>query len=100
MQDITRLQIETMDQIMDAGEEQIKAPNPMTRAPEAMLSKLRSLPGLPAGTWPSSDAFPMGPMNPFQFWTQLAEWQKASAEAMAFWVKGGRPADAGGLRRR
>ena len=101
MQDITKLQIETMDQIMDAWEKQIKAPNPMTRAPEAMLSKLRSLPGLPAGTWPSSDAFPMGAMNPFQFWKQLAEqWQKASVEAMTFWVKGGRPADAGGPRRR
>ena len=86
IQSITKLQIETMDQIMDAWEEQIKAPNPMTRAPAAILSKLRSLPGFsPAGTWPSSDAFPMGAMNPFQFWTQLAEqWQKASAEAMTF----------------
>jgi hypothetical protein len=102
IQSITKLQIETMDQIMDAWEEQIKAPNPMTRAPAAILSKLRSLPGFsPAGTWPSSDAFPMGAMNPFQFWTQLAEqWQKASAEAMTFWAKGGRSADAGGPRRR
>jgi predicted O-linked N-acetylglucosamine transferase (SPINDLY family) len=101
MQSITKLQIEIMDQIMDAWEEQIKAPNPM-RSPAAMLSKLRAFPGLsPAGTWPSSDAFPMGAMNPIQFWTQLAEqWQKASAEAMTFWAKGGRPADTGGSRRR
>jgi hypothetical protein len=38
-----------MDQMMDAGEEQIKSPNPMT-APSAMLSKLKSLSGAsPAG---------------------------------------------------
>jgi len=39
---------------MDVWEEQIKSPNPMT-APSAMLSKLKSLPGVPAGTWPNAD---------------------------------------------
>src|SRR6266481_1993894 len=43
------MQIQMMDQMMDAGEEQIKSPNPMT-APSAMLSKLKSLSGAsPAG---------------------------------------------------
>src|SRR5215831_18259446 len=45
MQSITKLQIQTMDQIMDAWEEQIKTPNPMTTSPAAMLSKLKSWPG-------------------------------------------------------
>src|SRR5215813_4793127 len=44
------MQIQTMDQMMDAWEEQIKSP--MTGSPSAMLSKLRSLPSVSsAGTW-------------------------------------------------
>src|SRR6266496_3217509 len=39
MQSITKMQIQMMDQMMDAWEEQIKSPNP-----SAMLSKLKSLP--------------------------------------------------------
>jgi hypothetical protein len=101
MQSIAKLQIETMDRIMDAWEEQIKAPSPMTVSPAAMLSKLQSFPGFsPAGMWAGPDASQMAAMNPFQFWTQMAEqWQKASADAMAFWTTGGRPPDAGGSRR-
>ena len=49
LQSITKMQIQMMDQLMDAWEEQIKSPNPLT-APSAMLSKLKSLPGVPAGT--------------------------------------------------
>jgi len=64
MQSITKMQIQTMDQMMDAWEEQIKSPNPT-----AMLSKLKSLPGFAT--------------NPMQFWMQWAEqWQKAWADAM------------------
>jgi hypothetical protein len=45
----------------------------------------------PAGSWPNADALPMAVMNPMQFWIQLAEqWQKACADAMSFWAKGGR----------
>jgi hypothetical protein len=45
-------------------------------------------------------AFPMAAANPFQFWIQLAEqWQKAWADAMAFWVKAGKQHDAVGPRR-
>src|SRR5260221_78206 len=51
LQSITKMQIQMMDQMMDAWEEQIRSPNPMT-APSAMLSKLKSLPSVsPAGTW-------------------------------------------------
>ena len=84
LQSITKMQIQTMNQMMDAWEEQIKSPNPMTASPSAMLSKLKSLPSFsPAGTWPNADAFQMAAMNPMQFWMQWAEqWQKAWAEAM------------------
>src|SRR5499425_2151866 len=66
LQSITKMQIQMMDQLSDAWEEQIKSPNPMT-APSAMLSKLKSLPGVPAGTWPNADALAGAAMNPMQF---------------------------------
>ena len=101
MQSITKMQIQMMDHIMDAWEEQIKSPNPMT-APSAMLSTLKSLPGIsPAGTWPNAEAFSQAAMNPMQFWIQLAEqWRKPWTEAMAFWAKAGRPLDGLGQGRR
>jgi hypothetical protein len=102
IQSLTKLQIETMDRIMDVWEEQIKAPNPMAGPPGALLSKLKSMQGgSPAGTWPTADMLNMGGANPFQFWMQFAEqWQKASADAMAFWSKGVAPPPGGGPRRR
>ena len=55
MQSITKMQIQTMDQVMDAWEEQIRSPNPMAGS-SAMMSKLKSLPGLgPAGSDPVVD---------------------------------------------
>jgi hypothetical protein len=94
LQSVTKMQIQMMDHMMDAWEEQIESPNPMT-APSAMLSKLKPLPSVsPAGTWPNADAFSLVAMNPLQFWIQLAEqWQKAWADAMAFWAKAGRSLD-------
>jgi len=89
MQSITKMQIQTMDQMMDAWEEQIKSPNPMTASPSAMLLTLKPLPSIsPAGSWPNADTFQMAAMNPMQFWMQVADqWQKACTDAMAFWVK-------------
>ena len=101
LQSVTKMQIQMIDHMMDAWEEQIKSPNPMT-VPSAMLSKLKSLPGIsPAGTWPNADAFSQAAMNPMQFWIQLAEqWQRPWTEAMAFWAKAGRPLDGLEQRRR
>jgi hypothetical protein len=89
MQTVTEMQIKTMDHLMDAWEEQLKLPNPMTASPSAILSKLKSLPGFgPSGSWPSPDAFQMATMNPLQFWMQFAEqWQKS----WTFWAKAGKP---------
>jgi hypothetical protein len=101
LQSVTKMQIQMMDHIMDAWEEQIKSPNPMT-APSAMLSTLKSLPSVsPAGAWPNADAFSLAAMNPMQFWIQLAEQcQKAWADVMTFWAKAGRPLDGLGQGRR
>jgi hypothetical protein len=87
LQSITKMQIQMMDQLMDAWEEHIKSPNPMT-APSAMLSKLKSLPGTrSSGSWPNADAFAGAAMNPMHFWVQLAEqWQKTWADAMGVGV--------------
>lgn len=93
MQSIAEMQIKAMDQTMDAWEEHLKLPNPMTASPSAMLSKLTSLPGVsPAGAWPGAEAFQKAAMNPMQFWMQFAEqWQKAWTETMTFWGKAGKP---------
>jgi hypothetical protein len=94
MQRVTETQIKTMDQMMDAWEDQLKLPNPMRASPSAMLSKMSSLPGFgSAGNWPSPDAFQKMAMNPWQFWTQFAEqWQKSWADTCALWTaQGGKP---------
>ena len=82
MQTVTKTQIQMMDQMMDAWEEQIKSPNP-----SAMLSKLKFLSGPgPVGSWPHLGD--MSTMNPMQFSMQFVEqWQKVWSDAMAFWTK-------------
>jgi hypothetical protein len=79
LQNITKMQIETLDdRMMDAWEEQIKSPNP-----SAMLSKLKSL--------PSFGSAGMAASNPLQFYMQFAEQsQKAWADAAGFWSKAGK----------
>jgi hypothetical protein len=87
IENITKMQNQTMDRILDAWEEQIKSPNS-----SAMLSKLNSLPSFgPAGSWINANASgtPMASLNPMQFYVQFAEqWQKACTDAMAFWGTG------------
>jgi len=89
MQSIAKMQIQAMDQMMDAWEEQLKLP---TTAPTtAMLSKLKSLPGSgQTAIWPGASAFQTG--NPMQFWMQFAEQsQKAWQDMMTLWTKTGEP---------
>jgi hypothetical protein len=68
-QSITKMQIQTMDHMMGAGEEQIKLPNPKTVSPSALLSKLkpycRSLTRLALGR--TGRLFQMAAMTPSQF---------------------------------
>jgi hypothetical protein len=81
IQSIIKMQIQTMDQIMDAWEQQIKSPNPS----QPILAKLKSFPSLGAvDAW--SSASQMASMNPLQIYMQFAEqWQKACADAMSHW---------------
>jgi hypothetical protein len=101
MQNIAKMQIGTIDQMMDAWEEQIKSPNAAAGFPSMMLSKLKSLPSLgPAGRWPNAGALQAAALNPMQFWMQWAEqWQNAWTDGMAFWEKAGKSFDGIGLRR-
>ena len=85
MQTLTKTQIQMMDQMMDAWEEQIKSPNP-----SAMLSNLKSLSSLgPAGSWPNLGD--LSTTNPMQFSMQFVEqWQKVGSDSMSFWTKAAR----------
>jgi hypothetical protein len=91
LQNLTEMQIKTMDQMMDAWEEQLKLPNPAS--PSAMLSKLKSSSGTP-GSWPAADAFQMGVTSPLQFWMSFAgQWQKAWTDMMTTWTKAGKSSE-------
>ena len=89
LQSIAEIQIKTMDQLMDAWEEQIKLPNPMTASPSAMLSKLKSFSGFAStGSGLSVEDFQKAATNPMQLWMQLAEqWQRTWTDAMGLWNK-------------
>ena len=96
LQSITKLQIQTMDRMMDAWEEQLKSP---MGSPSAMLSKLQSMPSMsPIGTWPTGEAVQPAATNPLQVWMQVTQqWQKAWADAMNSWA--GKRNDRPGERR-
>src|SRR4029079_10061680 len=83
MQNLTKMQLQTIDHMMDTWEEQIKS-----RDPSAMLSKLQSIPGVsPTG----HDGGAFATFNPFQAYAQFVEqWQKAWASASGAWGKAGR----------
>jgi ribonuclease D len=92
MQSVAKMHIQTMDQMMDAWEEQLRLPNPTAASPSAMLSKLNSLPGFaPTPSWPTAEALQKAAPNPLQFWMQFAQqWQKSWADTMRFWGKDGK----------
>ena len=82
MQNITKMQIQMMDHMMDAWEEQIKSPNPMAASPSAMLSKLKSLSSFgPAGSWPNVGAVQMTAMNPWQFYVPATPYPRYRGSA-------------------
>lgn len=93
MQGMADMQIKTIDHMIDAWEEQLKLPNPMTSPPSAMLSRLQNLPGFGTpGGLPSGAAAMQTATNPMQFWMQFAEqWQKSWADTMTSWSKAGKP---------
>ena len=82
---MTKMQIQTMDHMMDTWEEQIKSPN----SSSTMLSKLTSLPNFgPLGSWPNTSDPQMVALNGFQLYMQVAQlWQKVWADTIASWAK-------------
>jgi hypothetical protein len=89
MENVIKIQIQMMDRMMDAWEEQIKSPS----SSSTILSKLESISGFgPAGRWPNAAVTQMAVFNPFGAYMQIAQqWQKACADAMDFWTKADRP---------
>ena len=65
MQSITRMQIQAMDHMMDAWEEQIKASNQMGGSPSAILSKLKSSAVRPSRQLAEDRHFPNRGDEPF-----------------------------------
>jgi hypothetical protein len=97
LQNLAEMQIKTMDQMVEAWEEQVKSTN--SGSPSAMLNKLKSTSSLPGG-WPGGDAFQMGATNPLQFWMTFAgQWQKAWTDMMTTWTKAGMSSDRERARR-
>jgi hypothetical protein len=96
LQNLAQMQIKTMDQMVDAWEEQLKLSNP---ASPSALSKMKAS-ATPLGSWPGGDAFQMGVTSPLQFWMTFAgQWQKAWTEMMTTWAKAGKSSDHEGTRR-
>jgi len=89
MQDVIKMQVQTMDRLMDAWEEQIKSPS----SSSTILSKLGSSSSFgSAAGWPSAAVTQMAAFNPFGAYMQIVQqWQKACTDAMGFWTKAGRP---------
>jgi len=81
LQTINKMQLQTIDTMMHAWQEQIKSPNQSS----ALLTKLNSLPNL---------GFPVvanGDTNPFAIYMQFAEqWQKAWIDGLALWSQAGK----------
>ena len=86
MQDVIKMQIQTMDRMMDTWEEQIKSPS----SSSAILSKLQSISSFgPTGSWPVAQ---MAAFNPFGMYMQIAQqWQKTWSDAMGVWANGNKP---------
>ena len=83
LENITKMQVQTMDQMMDAWEGQLKSP----ASPSGLLSELKSFSNLgSAGSWSNGDAFQRAMMGPLQAYMSFAEqWQKACKDATASW---------------
>jgi len=88
LQNASRMQLQMMDQVMDAWKEQIRNPGAgLNMRPNLM----QSTPGMLEFAKNMGDFGGMGGMAtaPFQFWMQAAEmWQKNWASTMSFWMKG------------
>ena len=76
IQGIGDMQAKTMEQIRNAWEEQLK--NPTAASPEAMLSKLKSMPGFgSASNLPNAEALQAAATAPLALWMEFGkQWQQ------------------------
>jgi len=76
IQGIGDMQAKTMEQIRNAWEEQLR--NPTAASPEAMLSKLKSMPGFgSASSFPNAEAFQAAAAAPPALWMEFGkQWQQ------------------------
>jgi hypothetical protein len=100
MQNIAKMQTQMLDRMMDAWEEQIKAPNPDDRRPfgDALTAELfvRLRTDCRSAKY---GRFEHRLDESVQVLGNVAEqWQKASADAMSFWAQGRKAGDAGGRK--
>ena len=85
LQNASRMQLQMMDQVMDAWKGQLRNPGSSFQLPADFMKNM------PDFTKGMGDLGSMGglAMAPFQFWMNAAEmWQKNWASAMSFWMKG------------
>jgi len=95
LQNLTEAQIKTMNQVMDAWEEQLKLTDP--GSPSAALNKSNSASGS-AGIRPA-DAFQLGVTTPLQFWMSFAgQWQKSWIDMVTSWTNSQKSPDNKGRR--
>jgi uncharacterized membrane protein len=88
MEGVIKMQVQTMDRMMDAWEGQIKSPG----SSSAILSKLQSIPGFSAAGWPSAALGQMEALNPFGMYMQMAQqWQKTWADTVGVWANADKP---------
>ena len=87
MQQASRMQVQVLDQIMDAWEQQVK--NPGSGLPSAnafQFPDFTKMPGMP--DMKSFGDFSAMPTAPLQFWMQAAEmWQKSWQQALSSWME-------------
>ncbi|MEQ8823121.1 MAG: hypothetical protein RIC14_01970 [Filomicrobium sp.] len=90
MQEASRMQLQMMDQLMDAWAKQIKSPTVSMSSPNEFMEQMKQFQSMGMGSMPGMGAAPPGmagmAMAPFQMWMQAAEmWQRNMASAMSMW---------------
>jgi predicted O-linked N-acetylglucosamine transferase (SPINDLY family) len=92
MEHAAKLQMHMLDQVMDAWQDQMKAPSSGAFLERMTAGKESSFPGMEAFQQMMSQMQGMPGMSglgmaPLQFWMQAAEmWQKSWASAMSMWM--------------
>lgn len=73
MQSLAQMQVQTMDRLMEAWEEELRSPGSISGSASAVLAKLQSI-----GVSANPGAASMGTMNPFGLWLSYTrQWQDA-----------------------